>query len=202
MFTARGTMTSRTAEFKSADPRPHGPRRRRADLLPGDCGEEWRGGECGGERGGGRMQSRARQRSSTRHLAAGRGADEPSRSGRGVRRAGSVELGSDAAEMNGAVPVVYQPSAADVDPDDRGSVYVPMDSWIYPALDRLAGMGFIPSQSDGIRPFTRQECLRQLKEAEGLISGRFFSIAIRRGATCLRAGSEPAAGRFEGGVCA
>jgi hypothetical protein len=61
-----------------------------------------------------------------------------------------------------------QPLSDDVDPDTIGSTNVPMDSWIYPALDRLAAMGFIPDQSVLIRPWTRQECLRQLHEAENL----------------------------------
>lgn len=47
-----------------------------------------------------------------------------------------------------------------------GFVYVPMDSWVYPALDRLAGLGLIPSQIAGLRPWTRAECRRQLAEAE------------------------------------
>jgi membrane-associated phospholipid phosphatase len=59
-----------------------------------------------------------------------------------------------------------QPLDEDVDPDTIGSTNVPMDSWIYPALERLAAMGFIPGQSVGIRPWTRQECLRQLRLAE------------------------------------
>ncbi|WP_433967759.1 capsule assembly Wzi family protein [Tunturiibacter gelidiferens] len=54
----------------------------------------------------------------------------------------------------------------DDDPDTIGSTNVPMDSWVYPALERLAAMGFIPGQSSSIRPWTRQECLRQLKLAE------------------------------------
>lgn len=62
-----------------------------------------------------------------------------------------------------------QPLSADTDPDTIGSTNVPMDSWIYPALERLAAMGFIPDQSVAIRPWTRQECLRQLREAEDLI---------------------------------
>ncbi len=45
-----------------------------------------------------------------------------------------------------------------------------MDSWVYPALERLAAMGLIPGQSVSIRPWTRQECLRQLKLAEDLAS--------------------------------
>ncbi len=56
------------------------------------------------------------------------------------------------------------------DPDTIGSTNVPMDSWVYPALERLAAMGFIPGQSVSIRPWTRQECLRQLKVAEDLVT--------------------------------
>jgi membrane-associated phospholipid phosphatase len=56
----------------------------------------------------------------------------------------------------------------DADPDTIGSTNVPMDSWIYPALERLAALGLIPGQSISIRPWTRQECLRQLREAEEL----------------------------------
>jgi membrane-associated phospholipid phosphatase len=71
-----------------------------------------------------------------------------------------------------APPVAQSPASKplgeDVDPDSIGSTNVPMDSWIYPALDRLAAMGFIPDQNVGIRPWTRQECLRQLHEAENL----------------------------------
>ncbi len=61
-----------------------------------------------------------------------------------------------------------QPLPEDTDPDTIGSTNVPMDSWIYPALERLGAMGFIPGQSLAIRPWTRQECLRQLRLAENL----------------------------------
>ena len=60
------------------------------------------------------------------------------------------------------------PFIFDPDPDTIGSTNVPMDSWIYPALERLFTMGFIPGQSIAIRPWTRQECLRQLRLAEDL----------------------------------
>jgi len=60
------------------------------------------------------------------------------------------------------------PLPFDPDPDTIGSTNVPMDSWIYPALERLSSMGFIPGQSVSIRPWTRQECLRQLRVAEEL----------------------------------
>ena len=51
-------------------------------------------------------------------------------------------------------------------PQNLGSPYVPLDSWVYPALDRLAGLGLIDSGFAGMRPWTRRECMRQLNEAE------------------------------------
>jgi hypothetical protein len=58
-----------------------------------------------------------------------------------------------------------------VDTDTQGSTYVPMDSWVYPVLERLGSMGLVPSQSVSIRPWTRQECRRQLREAEEILNG-------------------------------
>jgi hypothetical protein len=46
-----------------------------------------------------------------------------------------------------------------------GSSYVPLDSWVYPALERLAALGYIQSESLSIRPWTRLECARLLREA-------------------------------------
>ena len=63
------------------------------------------------------------------------------------------------------------------DDDRTGSTYVPMDSWMYLALERLADLGAIPSQSVAIRPWTRQECRRQLREAEDILFG-FGSLDI------------------------
>ena len=52
-----------------------------------------------------------------------------------------------------------------------------MDSWVYPVLERLSSMGLIPSQSVAIRPWTRQECRRQLREAEDTLYG-FGSLDV------------------------
>jgi hypothetical protein len=46
-----------------------------------------------------------------------------------------------------------------------GSDYVPLDSWVYDALDRLAAMGYVPDGSTGVRPWTRLECARRLQKA-------------------------------------
>jgi len=49
-------------------------------------------------------------------------------------------------------------------PNDMGSPYVPMDSWVYPLFDRLAALGYAPSAFLGMRPWTRMECARLLEE--------------------------------------
>jgi hypothetical protein len=51
-------------------------------------------------------------------------------------------------------------------PQNMGSPYVPLDSWIYPALERLAAMGYIKTAYLGIRPWTRLECAHMLDEAQ------------------------------------
>ncbi len=56
-------------------------------------------------------------------------------------------------------------------PANQGSPYVPLDSWIYPALDRLAAMGLIDSGFAGMKPWTRNECVRLLQEASESLDG-------------------------------
>src|SRR5262249_9299705 len=46
-----------------------------------------------------------------------------------------------------------------------GSPYVPLDSWVYPALERLAALGYVNTAITAMRPWTRSECARQLNEA-------------------------------------
>ncbi len=47
----------------------------------------------------------------------------------------------------------------------KGSPYVELDSWIYPALERLAALGYIRSEFLGLRPWTRAECAQLVEEA-------------------------------------
>jgi membrane-associated phospholipid phosphatase len=51
-------------------------------------------------------------------------------------------------------------------PQNMGSTYVPLDGWIYPAIDRLVALGQIKTAYLGIRPWTRMECARMLEEGE------------------------------------
>ncbi len=54
----------------------------------------------------------------------------------------------------------------DLTASNMGSPYVPIDSWVYSAFDRLAAMGDVRSAMLGMRPWTRLECARLLNEAE------------------------------------
>lgn len=62
-------------------------------------------------------------------------------------------------------------------PDNMGSAFVPLDSWTYEALDRLAAMGYIHTAFAGLRPWTRLEFVRLLDEA-----GRSLGTAEGAGA--------------------
>jgi membrane-associated phospholipid phosphatase len=46
-----------------------------------------------------------------------------------------------------------------------GSTYVPLDSWVYPALERLAALGAIHTHFLGLRPWTRISIAGLLSEA-------------------------------------
>ena len=47
-----------------------------------------------------------------------------------------------------------------------GSTYVPLDSWVYPAFDRLAALGFVSDGFAGKRPWSREQCARLLLDAD------------------------------------
>jgi membrane-associated phospholipid phosphatase len=55
-------------------------------------------------------------------------------------------------------------------PANMGSPYVPLGSWVYPALERLIALGYIKTGYLGIRPWTRMECARMLEETEQKIA--------------------------------
>lgn len=51
-------------------------------------------------------------------------------------------------------------------PNYMASPYVPLDSWIYSALERLIALGYVQSEVLGIRPWTRMACARLLVDAD------------------------------------
>lgn len=56
----------------------------------------------------------------------------------------------------------YSPSR---NSESKGSPYVELDSWIYPALERLAALGYINNEFLAMRPWTRIECSELVEEA-------------------------------------
>ncbi len=73
---------------------------------------------------------------------------------------------------------------------ERSSPYVPMDSWVYPAFDRLSALGVQNSGLVGLRPWTRKECSRILEEISGEVdesnpdeAWRVYSALAREFAT-------------------
>jgi hypothetical protein len=62
------------------------------------------------------------------------------------------------------------------DLSDQGSTYVPVDSWVYGAFDRLSVLGYLPSGMRSLRPWTRMECARILEGAPD--SNAIESLAV------------------------
>jgi hypothetical protein len=71
-----------------------------------------------------------------------------------------------------AQTAVQQPSFPDIgsatsliETGPAGSSYVPLDSWLYPALDRLHALGYIDSAYLGLRPWTRLSIAHMLQRS-------------------------------------
>ena len=65
-----------------------------------------------------------------------------------------------------ALALVFFQSVVAMADAPMGSVYVPLDSWVYPAFDRLAGLGAINKQFVGLRPWTRIQCAQLVLDAD------------------------------------
>jgi hypothetical protein len=70
-----------------------------------------------------------------------------------------------AAQLPSAMSSVPRHCATGPHADRPADVYVPLDSWVYPALDRLRGLGFADTAFLGLRPWTRRSIQRMLDEA-------------------------------------
>lgn len=79
---------------------------------------------------------------------------------------------SEGAEIDASNWGVFEKSTEEKerDPAYMGSTYIPLDSWIYPAFDRLAALGYIPTEMIAIRPWARSEGARLVLEARERIS--------------------------------
>jgi len=69
------------------------------------------------------------------------------------------------------LPSDTRPDTSMNESDSEGSTYVPVDSWIYPALDRLHALGYVDSAFLGLRPWTRLSIAHMLKlSADGIVT--------------------------------
>jgi Capsule assembly protein Wzi len=67
-----------------------------------------------------------------------------------------------------ALPSALEPVFSGIEPPETsnyGLIYVPLDSWIYPAFERLFSLGYADSAYLGMRPWTRTSCLQILQES-------------------------------------
>jgi len=66
-------------------------------------------------------------------------------------------------------------------PNYMASPYVPIDSWIYPLLERLIALGYMKSNVLGMRPWTRLQCARMVQETgEKVGNGEDDSVEANR----------------------
>ncbi len=63
----------------------------------------------------------------------------------------------------------YGPLDEDMPKDTYGSTYIPVDSWIYPAMTRLYSLGYADTMFLGMRPWTRRSVLHMLEDSEDAI---------------------------------
>ena len=54
--------------------------------------------------------------------------------------------------------------------DTDGSAYIPVDSWVYPAMLRLYSLGYVDTAYLAMRPYTRRSALHMLQASEGAIA--------------------------------
>ncbi len=53
----------------------------------------------------------------------------------------------------------------------RSSTYVPVDSWVYPALERLHALGYLPGAFTDMRPWTRLTIARMVQAGQEQMAG-------------------------------
>ncbi len=67
-------------------------------------------------------------------------------------------------------PYTALPAYGDLDHSDPdGSTYIPVDSWVYPAMLRLYSLGYVDSMYLSMRPYTRRSALHMLQASESAI---------------------------------
>jgi membrane-associated phospholipid phosphatase len=85
-------------------------------------------------------------------------------------------------------------------PKSAGTPYVPLDSWIYPAIERLAAMGLIDTAFMAIRPWTRIECANLTLEAAARLEDPTSNSQASETVSALRTEFASELAMFENGA--
>lgn len=63
-------------------------------------------------------------------------------------------------------------NGAQVRASHMASTYVPLESWVYSAFERLAAEGYLPTAFLSLRPWTRMDCARLVNEADAELAAK------------------------------
>jgi hypothetical protein len=77
-------------------------------------------------------------------------------------------------------PVSSQADENDHAAADASSTYVELDSWVYPALEKLAAQGVIQFPFLGLRPWTRRAIYQMLEHAQGTEPSQQLVQAVKK----------------------
>jgi hypothetical protein len=86
-----------------------------------------------------------------------------------LRALGSLKLASSYSDGQSGAAKTGGPPASVCEPATMGSPFVTVDSWIYPAILRLYGLGFVDHVFLGMRPWTRSSINRMLEDVAARI---------------------------------
>jgi hypothetical protein len=70
-----------------------------------------------------------------------------------------------AQETQTSMPTTHPSSVRTTKASNMASTYVALDSWVYPAFDRLSALGAVQTAFASLRPWTRLDCARLVSEA-------------------------------------
>jgi Capsule assembly protein Wzi len=66
------------------------------------------------------------------------------------------------------------------DASNMASAYVPIESWVYPAFEKLASEGYLQSALFDLRPWTRMECARFIEDSDDQIENASATPEVLR----------------------
>lgn len=83
----------------------------------------------------------------------------------------AIAAAADGGTPQQSIPSNYTPASPIHAVSTSGSTYIPLDSWVYPALSRLQALGYLDTAFLGLRPWTRLSILHMLQQTADKIDG-------------------------------